>query len=111
MNFRIKPRFAKNVMNKTEERYGAILEIMKRAGEIVDYHFEAVTFKLAPDLRYTPDFMVVYQDYIELVEIKGFMRDDALVKFKTAAEKFPYFVWKMMRYKNKAIGWETIREI
>ena len=51
-------RHTPGVMNKTEEAYAKTLQVRKLAGEIVDWQFEAQTFKLAADCRYTPDFAV-----------------------------------------------------
>ena len=104
-------RHVKGKMNKHEQMYADILDAMLRAGTICAYHFESVRFTLAPNTTYTPDFMVVYDDRIELVEVKGWLQEDANVKFKAVADKFPYFSWKMIRYKNKTEGWTTVREI
>lgn len=94
-------------MNKTEQAYALILEAKKRAGEIIDYRYESVTFKLAKDTRYTPDFYVVYSDKIELHEVKGgLVRDDARVKFKVAAASFPEYGWVWCQLKNKKEGWK-----
>lgn len=95
-------------MNKTEEKYCHLLENMKRSGEIIDYKFEPMKFRLAKDTTYCPDFMVVYENYIEFVEIKGFLRDDARVKFKCAAEMYSIFSWKMIKLNHGT--WETIME-
>ena len=85
-------RFARGVMNGTEASYAAQLELRKRAGQIADYRFEALTLKLAHDTRYTADFLVIKADGgIELHEVKGFLREDANVKLKTAAALFPWF--------------------
>ena len=79
-------------MNKTEARYADLLTIAKGAGEILDWKYEAVTFKLGPDLRYTPDFFVVNVDWeVEFHETKGgFIREDAWQKLKTAAGMFDF---------------------
>jgi hypothetical protein len=70
----------------------AQLELELPAGEILDWKFEAITFKLAPDLRLTVDFFVVRPDHeLEFREVKGFWEEDALVKVKTAAQLFPWF--------------------
>ncbi len=98
-------RLPAGALNKTEAAYAQHLELQKRAGLIRAYAFEALTFKLANDTRYTPDFMVLTADrVIELHEVKGFWRDDALVKVKVAAAQHPWFVFKAVR-KEKA-GWE-----
>jgi len=91
-------------MNKTEAEYAAILDDDWKAGRIVRFYFERVTFKLADDTRYTPDFMVVLPDgVIRLDEVKGFMEDDAWVKFKVAADLFP-FAFRLAKKKPKKLG-------
>lgn len=78
-------------MNKTEAAYAAYLEILKRAGEIADYRFEAVKLRLADKTFYTPDFVVLAPDgVLEMHEVKGFWEEDARVKIKVAAAQFPF---------------------
>ncbi len=97
----IKPRKG---MNRTEAKYGQHLELRLRAGQIAWYKFEGITFKLADDTRYTPDFVLMLTDgTIECHEVKGFWRDDAKVKIKVAAEMFP-FVFRSVMLKHG--GWE-----
>lgn len=80
-------------MNKTEAAYGLTLEALQRVGRIREYHFQGLTLKLADDCRYTPDYFVVRDDWTcELHEVKGFMRDDALVKLKVCARMYPFVV-------------------
>lgn len=80
-------------MNKTETLYGELLLARKAAGEIAWFRFEGITFKLADDTRYTPDFAVMLASgEFECHEVKGSrgnFRDDAKVKLKVAAEMFP----------------------
>jgi hypothetical protein len=45
--------------NKLEASYEQYLESRKQAGEIIWYKFEGMTFKLAKDTRYTPDFSIM----------------------------------------------------
>jgi len=106
----IQPRLRVNParMNKTEAAYEFQLELLKRAGEIVRYRFEAVKLRLADKTFYTPDFMVTTNDQIQFHEVKGFLREDANVKFKVAAEQYPEFKFIMVR-KNKD-GWAVIKE-
>lgn len=99
-------------MNKTEERYAAILQLRKHAGEIIDWHFEGHTFKLAADLRYTPDFGVLHVDgTYELIDVKGSgpIDDKSIVKIKAAAEKFHWFLWTMVIEQKKENGGGTKR--
>jgi len=93
-------------MNRTEADWAKQLEILKRAGEILDFRFEGLKFKLAPSTFYTPDFFVVNGDGSgELHEVKGFWRDDARVKFKVAAALYPWFGWKAIQ-RGKKQAWE-----
>lgn len=92
-------------MNKTEVRYADQLEAQKMAGSIRDWWFESMRLKIAHDCWYLPDYVVLNSDYeIELHEVKGHMRDDALVKLKAVADKYPFRV-----YVVKWVGgqWET----
>ena len=100
---RVLPRVSR--MNRTEAAYAVLLEVRRRAGEVAEYHYEALTLKLADDTRYTPDFFVVLADGVcELHEVKGFMRDDARVKVRVAARLFP-FRFRVARH-SKATGWQ-----
>jgi hypothetical protein len=97
-------------MNGHEQKYADILERLKLAGEIQDYKFGSVKFKLADMTTYTPDFFVTTNECFECHEVKGFLRDDAAVKFKVAAAAYPWFRWVMIRYRNKSVGFETVME-
>lgn len=88
---RTTPRNLFSDMNKTEAAFAYKLEAQKRDGLIHDWFYESVTFKLANDCRYTPDFLVIETDgRLVFHETKGFMRDDALVKLKVCAKQFPF---------------------
>jgi hypothetical protein len=97
----MKPLIKDTTMNKTEQLYAQKLELRKRAGEILDYKFEAVKLKLADKTYYTPDFLVVFPDHFEFHEVKGFWRDDARVKIKVANQLFPFVKFKAIQLKNK----------
>lgn len=91
--------------NRTEAAYEQYLEQRKMVGEILWYEFEAITFRLADDVRYTPDFAVMLASgLLEMHELKGttsvmlksgekvkkpYFQDDARVKVRVAASKFP----------------------
>ncbi|HMF56746.1 MAG TPA: hypothetical protein VK619_10420 [Pyrinomonadaceae bacterium] len=94
-------------MNRTEAAYADILQRRKLSGELLDWWYEAVTFKLADDCRYTPDFMTVraVTGQVEFHEIKGsFIRDDALVKLKVAAQMFPFVFYLCVKESKKSGG-------
>ena len=76
------------------------------------YRYEGITLKLAMDTRFTPDFIVMDKDgFLEVHEVKGFMRDDAHVKLKVAAEQFPFkfFLIRLIPKKDGG-GWD-IKEL
>jgi hypothetical protein len=94
-------------MNKTELAYSEFLEGLRMAGKVSWWSFEAVTFKLAADTRYTPDFLVMLPGgEMECHEVKGFWRDDARVKIKVAAAMFPF---QFLAVSKSKAGWETER--
>lgn len=78
-------------MNKLEGDWSIVLEARRRAGELLRWDHEPEKLKLADATYYVPDFRVQLPDgTIEFHECKGFMRDDAAVKLKTAAALHPY---------------------
>jgi hypothetical protein len=88
-------------MNKTEAAYERELDVLKKAGEVLDYRFEGVKLRLADNTFYTPDFFVTYPDRFEVHEVKGFWRDDARVKIKIAAEMYPFFKFRAVQLKKR----------
>lgn len=63
--------------------------------------YEAITLKLADDCRYTPDFWSLDEDdVLAFDEVKGFWRDDAKVKIRMAANKFPQFRFRAWTYRK-----------
>lgn len=95
------PEHAWPKLNKTESRYAAALEARKLGGEIRDWKAQSLTFRLAYRTSYTPDFVVTLIDGSVLcVEVKGFLRDDAAVKYKLARQLFPAFQWRMVRWEK-----------
>lgn len=98
---RPRPKQTPGSMNKTEYAYGCLLKQRQMAGEIERFAFEAIKLRLAKRTFYTPDFMVICNDCIELHEVKGFWEDDARVKIKVAAESFPEFKFVAVQFKKK----------
>lgn len=113
MRFRAKPyyrtRHKAGEPNKDEQRFFEELKLQQQAGLILGFYFEKVKLRLAEKTFYTPDFLIVRPDHLEVVEVKGFLEDDAAVKFKVAADLYPWIKWRMIRWKNKQ--WETIYEM
>lgn len=84
--------------NATERRYGSHLELRRMLGEVLGFQWEHLAFKLAPRCWYRPDYFVQLADgTLEIHEVKGFWRDDALVKIKCAAALNPWFRFRAVR--------------
>jgi hypothetical protein len=100
---RIRPRARKvpGVMNGLERRYELdVLRLRKLAGEIVRYRYEAIRLKLAPNTHITVDFVVTFEDHIEMHEVKGVWQDDARAKLKIAAGLYPEFEFVAVTYEK-----------
>ena len=91
--------------NKTEKAYADNLEVLRLDGEIRYWRYEPVRLRLADKTWYTPDFMVINNDFeIEFHETKGFMREAARVRINVAAEIYPFFTFYLI-YSKKG-GWD-----
>ena len=76
-------------MNKTEAAFATVLGLDPK---VISWKFEPFKLRLAKGCYYSPDFFVVTREGEPIIyEVKGFWRDDARVKIKTAAEKFREF--------------------
>lgn len=85
-------------MNSLEARYAdEVLEAETASGTAFRWFYESFRLRLAPKTFYTPDFMVLMSDgTISFREVKGFLREDAAVKFKWARELYPFFEFRMV---------------
>lgn len=93
-----------------EQEYAHLLNIRLAAKEIIGWQYEAIRLKIADKTTYTPDFLILYPDGSqEFVEVKGYLRQSANVKFKACAEKFKGFKWSM-QHKVKGV-WQILKEI
>jgi hypothetical protein len=72
-----------------------------------------VKLRIGEGCTYTPDFIVWLPDRTsEAHECKGFERDDSVVKFKAAAEQFPFMVFRMFKRRGQAwIETRTLNEV
>ena len=112
-----RPPHRKQGMNKLEQRYAELLDAQKLTGEIIEYVYEGIKLRLADNTFYTPDFVVITNEYVTLVEIKARWKsasgasvthweDDARVKYKIAAERYWWFRFAHA-YCDKDHGWQT----
>lgn len=108
-----KARPVKGAMNDNEKRFAATLAEWKLNGRIKAFEFEGVTLNLAPRTTLTMDFIVQEaDDTLVFYEVKGGKKDkkyhieeDAWLKMKLAAEKFPYLkmliTWDHKTYERQ----------
>lgn len=101
-------RLPVGTMNRTEEKYASDLELMRMAGEIAWFKFEALKLRLADNTFYSPDFTVMRKGgELECHEVKGYWMDDARVKIKVAASIYPFeFIAAKPKAKKHGGGWE-----
>jgi len=106
--------------NKTEIRFeNDYLKGWLAGRAITSYDYEAITLKIANGCRYTPDWYVeanadgyfFSEPSICFFEIKArnMIWDDAIVKLKVAASKYPRFTFYLCAYDGKT-GW-TIEKV
>lgn len=100
---------ASDTPNKTEAAFGLHLKALYPGAAIL---FNKVKLRLAKKTWYAPDYMVItgtYDDPVPLFfEVKGFMRDDAAVKIKVAAEQNRWAKFYVVR-KVKGGAWKVER--
>lgn len=84
-----------------EKRFATQLQVWTASGEIVWWAYEPLRLLLAKRTSYTPDFVAQKADgEVVIYEVKGFMREDAHVKLKLVADKFPFRVIVVREAKN-----------
>lgn len=93
-------------MNTYEKEYEQLFLGKKPHG------YEEITLRLGDDARLTIDFWVMGEDdVLEFHEVKGsFIRPDALVKLRVAAERYPWFRFKMFQKASRKMGggWKMV---
>lgn len=98
--------------SKWESLYADRLEQARACKEIRWWGYEAITLVVADSegkrARYTPDFAVVgVGGEVCFIEVKGFMREAARIRFLAARERYPFWTFKMVR-RTRDGGWEEI---
>lgn len=111
---RVHKRHLPGEMNKTEDAYSNHLDARQAAGQIAEWWFEQVKLRVAYDACWiTIDFMVQLPDgTIEFHDVKGGpTMDDAAVKEKVVADKFPFRLFEARKKPVKHGGGWDIKEI
>lgn len=88
--------------SKLERDYARYLDLLKSSGEVQSYHYEAIKIRYTQHNFYEPDFKVVYASgQVEVVECKGFVREDDAIKCNAAATiLWPWKIVMVRRVKN-----------
>lgn len=97
-----RPTTAAERMNGLEGDYAALLELQRRAGDVVAWHFGALRLELADRTWFRVDFVVVPAVIpagfvIEAHETKGYMREAARVRLRVAARTYPWIRFRLVR--------------
>ena len=98
-------------MNKLERHFYRRAQDGVRIGiDIAGVWREPITLRLAGRTRYTPDFLTRDHDGdLCFWETKGFMRDDAAIKLKVAAELYPFFGFVLVMRTKQRWDCRTVR--
>ncbi len=101
-DFKASPSTDEAKLNKTERAY---LAYLRRLG-VPSLGIQNVTLKLADDCRLTVDFNYIDENgRWTFVDVKGFQREDALIKMKVAARLFP--ILRFVIVKKDGTGWDA----
>jgi len=99
--------------NRTEQAYENVLKTMLISGEILWYSFDSIKLRLANNTFLSVDFFILTKDFkLQAVDVKGslaIITDDAKVKMKVAAEKFPWeFFYAIPKPKREGGGFMLV---
>lgn len=81
-------------MNGLESSFAAQLDLLKIAGKISSWQFEAVRLRIASGAKtawFKPDFLVQENGELVFYETKGHWREAARLRMKVAAGLYPQF--------------------
>jgi hypothetical protein len=109
-----KPRPADGFKSSYERKFAEVLESERKAKKILCWKHESITLVVndveGDKRRYTPDFAVWEDDKtLHFFEVKGFAREDSILKFEVAARNFPHHIFTMVGW-DKAKGFYTMKE-
>lgn len=90
--------------SKLEYDFARELDHQELLGNITQWWYSPCKFILAAGkaCTYTPDFMTIdAQGFVRFFEVKGYWREDARIKSKIFAEKFPFELTIVTREKGQ----------
>jgi hypothetical protein len=99
-------------MNSLERKFSAYLDLLKLAGEIAEYRYEAIRILISEGKRrsyWTPDFLVKWADgRVEIIEVKGHWWDRDRVRIKVAADRLRGIISVVaVEWRRQEGGWVT----
>ena len=103
----MKPIIKSQYRSTYEAEYAQRLELLKCAGEIMDYLYEPLTVNIGVGAKYKPDFLVVFAGHFEFHEVKGYRRTAGIVRLRCAAKLLPYFKFVLVE-KDKG-SWKITK--
>jgi hypothetical protein len=98
--------------SKWEANYAHQLELRRLAGDIKGWEYEPKADRILlcewkwvgkrkSRRTYLPDFKITHNDgSIEMVEVKGYAREDAIVKYQWSVINNPKYSWRMVTFKK-----------
>lgn len=87
-----------------EVMYAAFLDKLLRKGMFKVWVYEPERFILGKDTSYLPDFRIITNDdKIIFVEMKGYLREEARVKFRTCYNLNRHLGFMMVKYQRKIL--------
>lgn len=93
-------------LNKTEKAY---LLYLRNNGNLW-VGIQCISLKMGHDCRYVPDFLVLNgSGFLELHEVKGFMRQHSLVKLNVIARTYRFFKVIVVRRKDGAWSFQEVK--
>jgi hypothetical protein len=97
----------RNAMNGLESAYAKHLDLLKLAGEVRWWAFNAVRLRIAMGEKaawFKADFFVLTSDdELQVHETKGYEREAAVLRLKVAAGMYPFSFFMV---KKNGSGWD-----
>ncbi len=95
----LRPSTDEAKLNKTELAYWHWLQCQDNLW----IGLQCITLKMGHDLRLTPDCWALSHEGLRAIDVKGFQREDALIKMRIAARLFPFIHFVIV--KKDGAGW------
>lgn len=104
--------------SKLEAAYAAVLDAQKRVGQLIDWRYEEIGLRLADDVYYYPDFLLIERDAAEVYrytfdEVKGRRQGKGWelgrAKLRIAAQMHPWYTFRLVTKGASGWDWQVVR--